>query len=180
MPLVTVNLLVVTVLIYAWGNPMWLALWPITSEKFHLWQLVSYAFVHGSVLHLLVNMLGLVSFGPALERAWGADRFLVCYLLAAAFGGVIQASLADRPVVGASAALFGLFAAYVINKPKAKIVTIVPWPLDAWKVLLVYALLTSAAWLFGWATSVAHAAHLGGMLIGVMFALASEKRNAPD
>lgn len=170
MPRITIVLLIATVTVYIAGNPMSWALWPIPSMQFQPYQLLTYALLHGSVMHLALNMVALVSFGPALERAWGEWRFLACYALAAAFGGCLQALTSERPVVGASAALFGLFAAYVVSKPKARIITLFPWPLPAWKVLAGYAALTLIALVFGWASSVAHMAHLGGIVVGVVCA----------
>jgi rhomboid family protein len=164
-------LVLLTTLVYLAGNPLSLALWPVTDGSFRPWQLITYAFVHGGLLHYVVNMVALLSFGPALVRAWGAGRFMALYTLAAALGGVLQvATMPDRPVVGASAALFGLFVAYVFQRPQAKLTTLWPWPLPAWKVLVGYAVLTVAAAAFGWASSVAHVAHLGGMFVGLLFA----------
>ena len=174
---VTLTLLALTVVVYLAGNPMWLALWPIPSYEFRPWQLLTYAFLHGNTMHLVVNMLALLSFGPALERGWGRQKFIACYALAAAFGGALQALMSDgRPVVGASAALFGLFAAYVIGKPKARIITLFPWPLPAWVLLVAYLVLSGLALAFDWLHGVAHVAHLGGIVIGVAFAANNKPR----
>jgi membrane associated rhomboid family serine protease len=64
-----------------------LALWPIGSGRFWPWQPVTYAFLHGDMLHLFFNMLGLWMFGSELERLWGGRRywqFLLASVLAAA------------------------------------------------------------------------------------------------
>ncbi|WP_330629545.1 rhomboid family intramembrane serine protease [Thioclava sp. FTW29] len=76
---------------------------------------VSYAFLHGGVLHLSFNMLTLVSLGRPLVDALGQLRFLVLYLLSALGGAGVYALLAHDPVpmVGASGALFGLAGALV-------------------------------------------------------------------
>lgn len=177
MPRVTLVLLVATIAVYLAGNPLWLALWPIPSAEFRPWQLVTYAFLHSNLLHLGLNMLALLSFGPALERAWGRRRFVACYAFAAAFGGALQALMVDgRPVVGASASLFGLFAAYVIGKPKARIITLFPWPLPAWIVLVAYVLSTLVVLAFGAGGNIAHIAHLGGIAVGVVFAANNKPR----
>jgi membrane associated rhomboid family serine protease len=175
MPFVSFCLIAITLVVALGGNPLSLALWPIPSAEFRPWQLVTYAFVHGGPVHLVLNMLALLSFGPALERLWGHKRFLACYALAAGFGGALQALIVDKPVVGASASLFALFAAYTIGNPKARILTLFPWPLAAWKVLLGYTLLTLAALWFGWAAGVAHLAHLGGVIVGAAFACTYNK-----
>lgn len=172
----TLAIAAATVATYAIGNPMGLALWPIPSEEFHAWQLVTYALVHGNPLHLLMNLVALVSFGPVLERAWGWRRFLACYALAAAVGGAAQALMVTRPVVGASAALFGIFAAYVMDKPKARVYTLWPTPVTAWKLLAVMAVLSVLALVSGTASNIAHMAHLGGAVVGIAFALNNKPR----
>src|SRR5207237_1946687 len=58
------------------------ALWPV-GAGFLPWQLVTYAFLHGSVTHILFNMLGVYSFGADLERVWGPRRYLMYYLVCA-------------------------------------------------------------------------------------------------
>ena len=66
---------------------MLFALWPLRSGLFWPWQMVSYGFLHGDLLHLFFNMLGLWMFGSELERLWGRHRywqFLLASVLAAA------------------------------------------------------------------------------------------------
>ena len=157
-------------LLYVAGNPASLALWPIPSPEFRWWQVLTYALLHGNWLHMVINLLALLSFAPSLERAWGRWRFLACYALAAVFGGTMQALVSERPVVGASAALFGLFAAWTCANPHKRLLSIVPWPLEAWMLLLLYVNLTMLALTFGWLTGVAHVAHLGGAVVGLLFA----------
>lgn len=176
MPYVTAVLLVVIIAMFIAGTPINLALWPIPSAEFRPWQLVTYAFLHGNVLHLLVNVIGLMSFGPVLERKWGRVVFLTCYLLAAIVGGAWQATMGDRPVVGASGALFGLFAAYVVHKPQARVITLFPWPLPAWIVLAAYVGCTVIAVAMEWGGGIAHLAHLGGIAVGAGFALNDKPR----
>lgn len=177
MPVATMFLVILTVAFYLAGNPLGLALWPVPSPQFRPWQLVTYALLHGNVLHLVVNLLALLSFGPTLERSWGRSRFLLCYAAAASIGGGIQALLSDRPVVGASAALFGLFAAWVVENPRKRVVSIIPWPMEAWQVLVVYIAASVTAWMCGWLVGLAHAAHLGGAAVGLAFAFA--RNNEP-
>lgn len=74
------------------------------------WRLLSYAVLHGSVLHLLFNLSTLLSLGPALERSLGSARFLLLYVVTA-FGGGLGTCLLykpTQPVVGGSGALFGM------------------------------------------------------------------------
>lgn len=176
MPILTYMLLAITVLAYVAGTPMALALWPIGSDEFRPWQLVTYAFLHAGAVHITVNMLALMSFGPALERDWGWRKLLVCYLVAAAVGGALHAATMDAPVVGASASLFGLFAAWTMTNPRRKVVSVAMWPLEAWKVLVVYLVASCAAWAFGWLAVVSHAAHIGGAVVGIVYAANNKPR----
>ena len=94
------------------------ALWPI-GPRFEPWQILSYAFLHGGISHLLFNMYGLFLFGGDVERVWGTRRYLTFYLFCAVFAGGVQlivstGSGAYYPTVGASGALFGLFAAMLV------------------------------------------------------------------
>jgi membrane associated rhomboid family serine protease len=80
------------------------------------WRLIGAAFLHIGLLHLAGNMLSLAIVGPALERLFGAWRFLAIYL-AGALGGSVAVYLFGSPygaVAGASGAIFGLFAATLI------------------------------------------------------------------
>jgi membrane associated rhomboid family serine protease len=93
------------------------ALWPLNSGRFWPWQVVSYSLLHGSLAHLLLNMLGLWLFGSDLERLWGRNRYLSLIgasLLTAAVAqlltGLLLGSMA--PTIGASGAIFGLLLAY--------------------------------------------------------------------
>ena len=74
------------------------------------WRLLSYAFLHGNVLHLLFNLSTLLSVGPALERTLGSVRFLLLYVISALGGGLGTCLLypPGDPVVGGSGALFGM------------------------------------------------------------------------
>lgn len=143
-------------------------LWPLHSDDFRWWQLVTHQFVHGNFLHLAVNMLALVSFGPTVERRMGHLCFAGCFLACGVFGGLAQQMGASQaPLVGASGSLLGLFAVYVVANPKARIVTPLLYPIPAWLALVLYAVLTLLAIHFGWVPGVAHAAHLGGMCMGL-------------
>jgi rhomboid protease GluP len=77
------------------------------------WRLLSHAFLHGSGLHLAVNLIGLYSIGGFLERVVGWRRFLVLYATSAIAGGLASAFVgrSDMPSVGASGAIWGLLGA---------------------------------------------------------------------
>ncbi|MDE2368208.1 MAG: rhomboid family intramembrane serine protease [Burkholderiales bacterium] len=101
----------------------WFALWPLQSGFFMPWQLLSYAFLHGGIAHLLFNMLGLWMFGSDLERYWGERRYLqyvaVCTLSAAAAQLLITPLLGmSGETIGISGAIYGLLLAYALAFPR--------------------------------------------------------------
>lgn len=172
-PIATYLLLAVTAAIYVGGNPQTFWLWPIDSLQFRPWQLVTYAFTHGNAFHLVLNLLVLLSFGPAIERATGWLGMLSCYLVSAILGGALQQALGDGvPVVGSSGALFGLFAAYTIMRPRVKLISVAVVPLPAYLVLGIYTAFSLSAAINGWLPGVGHLVHIGGVATGVLFALA--------
>ncbi len=150
----------------------WLALWPVGSGLFMPWQLVTYAFLHGSVLHLAFNMLGVWMFGAELERVWGARRmawFYFASVLAAATTELIvmAASGSDVPTIGASGGVFGLLMGFALLFPKRTVMLIFPpIPMPAWLFVTLYAGLELTLGLTGRQSGVAHFAHLGGLLGG--------------
>jgi membrane associated rhomboid family serine protease len=122
LPRVTQGLILANVLVFVLDSALggglsgWLALWPL-GDGFMPWQMLTYAFVHASVQHILFNMFGLYMFGADVERVWGERRFLAYYLacaLAAAITQLVIASfgVAAGPTVGASGAIFGVLLAY--------------------------------------------------------------------
>ena len=60
------------------------------SQAFKPWQLVSYMFMHGGIMHLLLNMFALWMFGNTLENLWGSKRFLIYYMITGIGAGLIQ------------------------------------------------------------------------------------------
>jgi membrane associated rhomboid family serine protease len=149
------------------------ALWPIQSGWFWPWQMVSYGFLHGSLMHLAFNMFGLWMFGSELERLWGATRywqFLLASLLTAAATQLLITWLtgSNVPTVGASGALFGLLLAFGMLFPNRIIVPLIPpIPMKARTFVIVFGALELVLGLSG-SSGVAHFAHLGGMLGGFL------------
>lgn len=151
------------------------ALWPLQpidgAVYFRLWQVVSYAFLHGSVPHLLFNMWGVWLFGSEIERYLGARRFLTIY-----FASVVTAAVSQllvpfwfhgdaAPTVGASGGVFGLLLAYAFMFPQRKLALIfLPIPISAWLFAALYAGMELYLGVTGSQAGVAHFAHLGGMI----------------
>ena len=150
-----------------------LALWPL-SAGFLPWQVITYAFLHGSFTHLFFNMLGLWMFGADLERLWGPRRFVqyyfACVLTAAAAQLVVSAVTgAVYPTVGASGGLFGLLLAFGMMFPNRTIMPLFPpIPMKAKVFVAIFGGLELLFGITGTMEGVAHFAHLGGMLGGFL------------
>ncbi len=178
MPPVTQALLIANVAIFVVDQLLlggmlsqWFALWPL-GTNFAPYQVVSYAFLHGSMMHLFFNMLGLWMFGSELERIWGGKRYLQFYaasLLAAAGMQLVVNMLlgSPYPTVGASGALFGMLLAFGMMFPNRTIMPLFPpIPMKAKTFVMVFGGLELLLGVTGTASGVAHFAHLGGMLGG--------------
>jgi len=99
-----------------------------------VWPFLTYMFVHGSWLHIIGNMWTLWIFGDNVEDRMGSFRFLVFYILcglAAAVTQLFTHSQSTIPTIGASGAIAGVLAAYLLLYPRAGIIVMVPlffWP----------------------------------------------------
>jgi membrane associated rhomboid family serine protease len=136
-------------------------------------------FMHGSLVHLLGNMLFLWIFGNNVEDRMGRGRFLVFYLLAGLAALALQVAFdpsGNVPTVGASGAIAGVLGAYIVLYPRARVWTwvfIVVLPLRAFWVLGYWFVLQA----LGGATDVAETgeggvayfAHVGGFVFGLLF-----------
>ena len=178
MPSLTRALIVANVAVFLLqqllGSPLtgWFELWPLASGHFMPWQVLSYAFLHGGLLHLGFNMIGLWMFGGELERVWGPRRLLAFYtvsvLMAAAAQLTVTAVLGSNvPTIGASGGLFGLLIGFAMVFPRRTITPLLPpIPMPAWVFVTLYGLIELTLGVTGSASGVAHFAHLGGLLGG--------------
>lgn len=162
------------------GIPEQVLLTPITSM-----------FLHGGLMHLAGNMLYLHIFGNNVEEAMGHVRFLLFYLACgtlAALGHVLAAPLSQVPVVGASGAISGVLAAYLLLFPKARVLTLVPlgffiqmvrlpavFLLGIWIVVQIVSGLASGPGGGG----VAWFAHVGGFVAGLVLVGPFKRRGVP-
>lgn len=154
------------------------ALWPPgPGSLFRPWQLVTYAFLHEGILHIFFNMFALYMFGPALEQYWGARRFLVYYFVCAIAAGATQLAVeyatgTGEPTIGASGGIFGILLAFAVLFPRARLLLLLPpIPMPAWLFVTLYGVLELFFGVTGTEASVAHFAHLGGMLGGALVLL---------
>ncbi|MGB5474375.1 MAG: rhomboid family intramembrane serine protease [Gammaproteobacteria bacterium] len=169
-----------------YGEPLItaLALWPLgqsgsfpdqpVQQHFQLLQLVSYSFLHGSVMHLFLNMYALWLFGTRMENVWGSAAFTVYYFVCVIGAGLVQLLVSTQsgdyyPTVGASGGIFGLLLAFGMRFPNEVLLLVFPpVALPAKWFVTIYAGIELFAGVTGTAAGVAHFAHLGGMLFGYL------------
>ena len=142
----------------------------------YVWQLLTFQFMHASIWHLVFNSLAIFFFGRPVEMALGARKFLTLYFLSGIFGGLVQmlfsiVSHQYGPVVGASAGAAGLIAAFALLNWMEQITLILYFiPVTMRGRTLLWVVIGLA--IFGMMTpysTVANAAHLGGVLFGVFY-----------
>ena len=157
---------------------------PVDRPEFKISQLVTYAFLHGGLMHLLINMYALWLFGSRIETLWGSKVFAVYYfvcVIGAALTQLLVSSQADNvyPTVGASGGVFGLLLAFGMFFPREKLILIFPpIPMQARWFVILFGIIELWFGITGTAEGIAHFAHLGGMLFGVILIL-YWKRNPP-
>jgi membrane associated rhomboid family serine protease len=183
MPPVTTALIVANVAVFllqgiAPNIVVPLALWPLAASasgvgaSFGPWQLLTYAFLHGGLVHLAFNMFALYMFGSAVEQVFGPRRYLIYYLVCVVSAAVSQLIVAAMmggiyPTVGASGGVFGLLLAYGMYFPNNRVILLFPpIPMPARVFVVVYAVIELYLGVTGSQAGVAHFAHLGGMIGG--------------
>jgi membrane associated rhomboid family serine protease len=151
----------------------------------YVWQLITFQFMHAGWLHLLLNCFAIYMFGREVEEALGRKGFLTLYFSSGILGGLLQlgyskllAWLTNQPaflmthVVGASAGACGLIAAFAMLYPERPLMLllffIIPVNMRA-KFLLLFEGIITLVGLASVRSNIAHAAHMGGMLTGIIF-----------
>ena len=190
-PAVTRNLLIINALV-------WVAcylfpslqldgifgLYPVNSGHFYLYQLITYQFTHVAFFHLFFNMFALFMFGRVLENYWGPSRFLTYYMITGIGAGLTQLAVCYfqdiyAVTIGASGAVFGILLAFGMIFPNVQLMIIpIPIPIKAKYLVIGYGVLELS---MGFASfsgdNVAHFAHLGGMLFGIIMILFWRRKN---
>jgi membrane associated rhomboid family serine protease len=170
-------------------------------QTFFIWQLVTYMFLHGSIMHILMNMLVLWMIGCELERFWGTKEFLRYYFICGIGAGLIQMAVIlfltaidrvtpralDIPVLGASGAVYGLLMAFGVLFPNRVITLLlffilpiqikVKYLVTIAGLVVLYSSLSYAKTPGG---DVAHFAHLGGMLVGFLYLKNAKRGHGSD
>jgi membrane associated rhomboid family serine protease len=136
------------------------------------WQVVSYLFIHGSIMHLLFNLFALLMFGMPVESQWGGFEFLKYYFICGL--GAAAASLAMNPhslipVIGASGPVYGLLVAFAMLYPDAVVYLYFLIPVSAKHMAILFGLIEFFAGATGSTPGIARFAHLGGMITGYVY-----------
>ena len=178
------------------------------APDIHLWQLITYQFLHADFTHIFFNMFALWMFGCVIERVWGPQKFLVYYLICGIGAGLFQEivqyveyssnGLAEMGIdnlipvhtnggtimmtvgeylnswgtIGASGAVYGILLAFGMTFPNERIFIFpLPVPIKAKWFVGIYAAIELFMAYGASGDSVAHVAHLGGMLFGLLLIL---------
>jgi membrane associated rhomboid family serine protease len=161
----------------------------LVVEKGYVWQLITYSFLHGDLMHLLFNSLAVWMFGTELMRLWGTKEFFRFYTICAVGGAITkilaayllipaimgpadgQASIA-QPMIGASGAVYGFLAAYAIFFGDQMMYVLFLFPMKAKHVAILFGLISLWSMFMeapGSQGGIAHSAHLGGMVAGFLY-----------
>jgi membrane associated rhomboid family serine protease len=153
----------------------WVTHFMLTSERPHLWQFVSYAFLHGGLLHIIGNMFFLYLFGNNVNDKLGHIGYLCFYLAGAVFSGVGHVLLSKHDVLGASGAVAAVTGAYLVLFPQT-LITVLYWfffigtmelpalYFIAFKLIIWDNLIEPY---FAPPVAVAYAAHMAGYIFGI-------------
>ena len=167
------------------------------ASDFHVYQFLTYMFLHGGFTHILFNMFALWMFGSVIERVWGSKKFIFYYIVCGVGAGIAQeivqyvnytmqglaaydyVSIGGQRIamemflnqwmtIGASGAVYGILLAFGMIFPNERLFIIpIPFPIKA-KWLIVGYILIELFSAMGQSDGVAHMAHLGGMLFGFL------------
>lgn len=154
-------------------------------DKFYVWQLVSYLFLHNTAgfIHIFFNMYALFIFGMPIERLWGSKKFLAYYFICGIGAGIailvialISGGMAYYiPTIGASGAVFGLLLAFGILFPDVEILLFFIIPIKARTLVILYGGLELFLQFSGGVGSVSHIGHLGGLATGIIYFIIMRK-----
>lgn len=178
------------------------------ASDFHVYQFLTYMFLHGGFTHILFNMFALWMFGGIIERVWGPKKFFFYYIVCGVGAGIVQelVQFADYTMqglaayqyvsvngvqiatdsyinlwttIGASGAVYGILLAFGMLFPNERMFIIpIPIPIKAKWLIVGYFVIELVSAMSGPGDGVAHMAHLGGMLFG--FLLIRYWRKHPD
>ncbi len=175
------QLLIINVIFYVFAVYItpniydYLPLHYFTDEDFKPFQFVTSMFMHGGTSHILFNMMSLFFLGPMVEQQMGEKKFLIFYLVcglaanAAHWAMIYFGVISPVAVVGASGAIMGVFAAFAYYFPNIKLMLLFPpIPIKAKYMMIGLIAFDLFSGISGISTGIAHFAHLGGVLSGLL------------
>ena len=148
--------------------------------RLHVWQPVTYMFLHAGIFHILFNMLALWMFGVELERTWGS-RYFVRYYFICGVGaamttvllsfvpGSFGQQLYDSLTIGASGAIYGVLLAYALYFPNRPIYYMMIFPIPAKVFVAIMGAISLISSMSGPGGGIAHTTHLGGLVAGYLY-----------
>jgi membrane associated rhomboid family serine protease len=182
-PLVVKNILIINVVLFVAKFLLadkieldrYLDLYPVSDPNFKPHQFVSYMFMHADIAHIFLNMIAVYMFGSILENIWGAKRFLNFYLACGLGAAALQLGISAfnnqyTILLGASGAVFGLLVAFAMMFPNTELQLYFVIPVKAKYLVSAYAVFELYNGFFSH-DNIAHFAHLGGLVIGVIIML---------
>lgn len=184
--LLVANLLVFLLRATVFTDPRFLGVFGFspTEALFQPWTFLTYMFVHAGLWHLAFNLLALFMFGPPVETRMGGKSFLAYYLLCGLGGAALSYAMmlivgTHKPIVGASAAIFGVMLAFGWAWPNWPVYVFpFPEPIPAkWLVTIAIGLSLLLDWI-GASRGVSHLAHLGGLMAGFAYLKVQDARLA--
>jgi rhomboid family protein len=147
---------------------------------------ITYAFLHADIFHLGGNMLFLWVFGDNVEDALGHIRYLIFYLLCAIAGAAFQGLVAwdsQVPLIGASGAIAGVVAAYLVLYPRVKVWVLafarIPLRIPAFIPLILWIGFQVVMFAAGGENQISWACHIGGIIAGLVLVLIMRSRGVP-
>ncbi len=146
------------------------------ASNFHLYQFVTYMFLHANPTHIFFNMFALWMFGVVVENVWGPKKFLFYYISCGIGAGLMQElvqllgfSYISTVTIGASGAVYAILLAFGMIFPNERIFIFpLPIPIKAKWFVCGYAAIELFSAISSSGDGVAHMAHLGGMLFGFL------------
>ncbi len=172
--LIGVNVLVFILEVY---NPWIVDRFSFVPARFfegrNIETIITHMFLHGSILHLVANMYFLWVFCDDLENVYGHVYFILFYIASGIGAALIYALLSPYPdigCIGASGAVFGAMAAYIVFFPNRRLIIIMRYgyvKVKAWKFAVFYAAVETLFVILRIVDGIAHTAHVGGFMAGL-------------
>lgn len=178
-PPVTRNILIAIVVMFVFQQifaqtgsdfiARYFVLYPIDTPLFYPWQLVTYALLHGNLMHLFFNGFAIWMFGSQIEHFWGEKRYSIFIIACIIGSGLANALLSNVGAVGISGAVYGLLVAFGMMWPNHTIYLVIPpIPLKAKYFVIILAVIAFFSSINPRNDGIAHIAHLGGAITGFL------------